>query len=213
MKDVNARLPAIHEIHSTPVPTTDYFMKAYYAGQRCSGEVLDIGCNTGYMSGIIHSSCKYTSLEINKDVIGKAKEGTNIKLWDMISRPWPFADSFFDTVLWLEGPETLIDPTPVYSEIFRVIKPSGTLVLAVSKFIRFTSPVFPKMYEYDLAEILKECQDNKLTPVNYQEVSQSNQRLYRKLFLIDCKPVKAAIIEKPKIEEKKDSSEIEIFRM
>jgi len=206
---VNKKLSRINIGRCEPVPQSDQFMKGYYVSQRASGEVLDLGCNNAWISSLLHPTCKYTGLEINEDLVKMCKPNTNVKCYDMTSIPWPFGNSTFDTVLWLEGPEMFIDPIEIYSEIYRVIKPSGTLILAVSKFLRFVSPAFPKMYEYDLAEIIQEIQENRFAVANWQEVSASTLRLYRKLFLLDCKPIGKPIVETKSV----PSSEVEILKM
>lgn len=168
--------------------STEHFMKAYYVSKRATGRVLDIGCNTGFLSALLDKTkvTSYTGLEISDEVIKHKVVDANVIWCDITKVPWPLDESSFDTVVWLEGPDVFIDPVPIYQELTRVLKSGGLLIIATPKFIRYLSPEFPRMYEYGLEEIANELKDQHFQVVNVQEVSASETRLWRKLFLVDA---------------------------
>jgi SAM-dependent methyltransferase len=56
--------------------------------------------------------------------------GFSARLVDIENEPLPFVDSYFDAVVFLEVIEHLFDPYGALSEIKRVLKPTGKLVIS-----------------------------------------------------------------------------------
>ncbi|HET7333269.1 class I SAM-dependent methyltransferase [Dyella sp.] len=95
---------------------------------KACGTVLDIGCADGWVKDVLSSDCSYIGLDYPAGAGG---------LYD--AKPCvfangaslPFVESIFDTVLLLEVLEHVSDPEDVLSEIRRVLKPGGKLLLSV----------------------------------------------------------------------------------
>jgi len=94
-------------------------------------KVLDAGCGEGPF--IKHNPYKIEvwGIDYSKKNIDKLKmEGYNVKISDL-SKKIPFNDSSFDGVALYHVLEHFFEPSKVVSEIKRVLKDGGTLVVSV----------------------------------------------------------------------------------
>ena len=105
-----------------------------YIQEKC---VLDYGCGSGYGSALIANDCKQIiCIDIASDAIAYAKDHyqahnlsyETVKPADEASLP--FTGAIFDTVLSFQVIEHIGDVQPYLSEIHRVLKPGGVLVLS-----------------------------------------------------------------------------------
>lgn len=99
--------------------------------------VLDLGCGSGYGTDLIaQQGANVAGVDISADAISYARRHYNrTNLTFMVVEnveefPLPFSDSSFDVVLSFQVIEHLNDPKPYLQDIQRVLKPSGTLLLA-----------------------------------------------------------------------------------
>lgn len=95
-------------------------------------EVLDLGCGTGFFSVALKNKgaslfCADTSQEALNMVRSKGLENTFLAK----AASLPFAGDKFDTVIALDVLEHLEDDQRAVCEIFRVLKPGGTLLVTV----------------------------------------------------------------------------------
>lgn len=91
------------------------------------GKLLDIGGGKGEFSK--HSKHELYLLDISEKCVNEAKkEGINAKVHDA-SKKIPYNDCSFDYVFAGEVIEHLIDTDFFIEECYRVLKPSGTLIL------------------------------------------------------------------------------------
>jgi SAM-dependent methyltransferase len=90
-----------------------------------SDTLLDIGCGGGAILRQI-GECK----KFGADIEPKDIPGVEVRFTDLNSGKLPFDESGFDWVVCTEVIEHLSNPDNLISEINRVLKPSGVLVLS-----------------------------------------------------------------------------------
>ena len=107
----------------------------YVAAHGCidrhvSGKVLDVGCgNMSFPSAVLARADEYDGLDIERRVPG-VKYVADVQDMHMI------APETYDTVLCLEVLEHTPEPSQGLSEIFRVLKPRGVLIVTVPHLAR-----------------------------------------------------------------------------
>lgn len=87
--------------------------------------VLDIGCRDGGLRRYLPRDVRYQGIEIAPEFAGP-----NILIQD-ISSGLPFPDAAFDFAFMIEVMEHVPNPYQTFSEIHRVLKADGVLVLSV----------------------------------------------------------------------------------
>jgi SAM-dependent methyltransferase len=94
------------------------------------GRVLDVGAGQSPWRGWLPERVHYSGLDIaNAAEFGMAEAMRDVTYYD--GRAMPFGDGAFDAVLCIEVMEHARDPELLVSEMFRVLKPGGTLLLTV----------------------------------------------------------------------------------
>ena len=122
----------INDARRNPVPTQwDYLHLRYLlAGIRDAissldghyDRVLDVFCGTRPYEPLFEQRCEYVALDVNN----------NFGVADVVSSEFlPFADAEFDVVLFTEGFYFLTDPAQGASELARVLRPGGLLIMTV----------------------------------------------------------------------------------
>jgi SAM-dependent methyltransferase len=108
------------------------------------GSVLDVGCGIG---DFLHSRKQTIGVDVNPFTIDYCrKRGLEAHL---INREaYPFSDMSFDGALMDNVLEHLSDPGPTLSEIHRILKPLGTLIVGVPGRRGYTNDYDHKRY-YD----------------------------------------------------------------
>jgi SAM-dependent methyltransferase len=100
-----------------------------------SGKWLDCGCAEGsYTVGLTNFGAETAvGADVIEDRVTEAKEKakgqSNVEFVHISTEVLPFADSVFDGVLMNEVLEHVSDENKVLSEIFRVLRPNGCLVV------------------------------------------------------------------------------------
>jgi len=99
--------------------------------------VLDFGSGSGYGTHLIANQCAHvTGIDISDEAVDfantryKASNLEYIKINKIETAPLPFADSSFDTVISFQVIEHIHRVDLYLSEIKRILKPAGTLVIA-----------------------------------------------------------------------------------
>lgn len=111
----------------------------------CHGDLLDIGCGSKPYETILGPHVRsYVGLEHPDTVHDRSK----VDVWGDASA-LPFANGSFDTVVLFHVIEHTEAPERVVAEVYRVLRPGGTILLAVPflwglhevprDFVRFTS--------------------------------------------------------------------------
>jgi len=96
------------------------------------GSILDVGCGFGTISGILQSTLdmKAFGLDCDSDRLQEAnKKGIVTAQINLETDKFPFEDETFDTALFVEVLEHIARPQHCLSEISRVIKRNGELIL------------------------------------------------------------------------------------
>lgn len=93
--------------------------------------VLDVAAGTGLVSqALLQEDCSVTAFDHSAEMLEALKEqfkGITTQVGDM-NQPWPFANEQFDAVTIVWGNRYIVDPEHFSQEVFRVLKPGGTLV-------------------------------------------------------------------------------------
>lgn len=97
-------------------------------------EVLDFGCGSGYGSAeIATDAIRVVGVDVSPEAIEQAKAGFQSSQLEFRTiepdQPLPFPDHSFDTVLSFQVLEHVNDPARYLSEVRRVLRPDGHLVL------------------------------------------------------------------------------------
>jgi len=94
--------------------------------------ILDIGTGFGiYLSQLSHHAKLCVGIDIDEENLRKAKEEKtkNIELISMSGENLGFKDNSFDVVLMIEVLEHVINDETAISEIYRLLKPGGKLII------------------------------------------------------------------------------------
>jgi len=115
-----------------------FLYRRYYLYPRISrflkGKVLDIGCGIG---DFLTFSKMAVGIDINPYNVNYCrKHGLEAYLID--GNRFPFEDSTFDSAIMENVLEHLVKPELTLSETYRVLKPSGTLVVGIPGILAYT---------------------------------------------------------------------------
>jgi SAM-dependent methyltransferase len=94
--------------------------------------VLDCGCAFGYLTKELVRRYETYGIDLDPGYVTRARRAApdaDIRLGSASALPWE--DSFFDAVVCLDVLEHCPDPRAVVTEMGRVLRPGGTLVLSV----------------------------------------------------------------------------------
>ena len=134
-EDFTYNVPINEESYcSAPFIENDYYEK-YKDNWKV---MLDLGCGDGVFSAPLSSEvdeiyCVDTSFVALKRLLRREKE--NMYPINADGDSLPFPNDFFDGVFFIFVVEHIADPFPLLSEIKRILKPSGYLILSTdSKF-------------------------------------------------------------------------------
>jgi SAM-dependent methyltransferase len=97
---------------------------------QVTGRVLDVGAGQSPWRAWLPATTSYQGIDVGyANEFGMDSNRTDIVYYD--GRGMPFGDATFDCVLCIEVLEHSEDPQLLISEIARVIKPAGTVLLTV----------------------------------------------------------------------------------
>jgi len=99
-------------------------------------KILDTACGDGVYQSLLDKQrrerIEFYGVDISSKQLGKAKRLFNsLKQVDLDSQPLPFKDGFFDYVICSEILEHLFYPEKLLSEIKRVLKKNGVVLVTV----------------------------------------------------------------------------------
>jgi ubiquinone/menaquinone biosynthesis C-methylase UbiE len=101
---------------------------------RAQGEVLDVACGTGSNFRHLPEGCSVVGVDLSAAMLDGARREAagldrSVALAHADAERLPFADEAFDTVVSSLSTCTFPDPVGALSEMARVCKPSGRLLL------------------------------------------------------------------------------------
>jgi len=107
----------------------------------CTGKTLDIGCADQQIRSLLKPDCEYIGLDYLQTVSNLY--GTLPMIFGDAQK-LPVLDDSMDTVILTEVLEHVPDPVATLNEIFRVLKPSGKLVMSMP----FLYPIHDAPYDF-----------------------------------------------------------------
>lgn len=106
--------------------------------------VLEVGCFNGQLERhFLKGKCAaYYGVDVNEQAIAFARNASPADRFQIaLAEKLPFADSSFDKVFCLDTLEHVFDEKAAVSEIYRILKPGGSLILSVPHdFLNFLDP-------------------------------------------------------------------------
>ncbi|SAK76510.1 glycosyl transferase family protein [Caballeronia temeraria] len=114
----------------------EHWHRYAWAGQAIAGlNVLDVACGEGYGSSILaHRARSVTGVDISPEAVAHAqsayKDVANLSFMTGSASQLPLPDAQFDAVVSFETIEHLYEQEEMISEIRRVLKPGGFLILS-----------------------------------------------------------------------------------
>lgn len=136
--------------------------------------VLDLGCgyNADFLKKIQNKNCEYVGVDIS---VNKELSLKNVNLIEYnLNKELPFNNNSFDFVVSLANLEHLINPEAVLADIYRVLKPNGTLLLTT-----------PGVYAKPILEFLS----FKLHLISKDEIEDHKNYFNKKILTNLCKTV------------------------
>jgi len=95
-------------------------------------KILDVGCCDGWILSTLAGKHDVHGVDIGEELVRRAKEnGLKARVHDVATAPLPYKDGEFDVVFSGETIEHQVDTDWFLSELNRVLKPGGTLVLTL----------------------------------------------------------------------------------
>ncbi len=101
-----------------------------------SGNVLEVGVGTGLALDLYEPHLRVTGIDYSEDMLSKARAKTEqkgldhvVELRQMDARHLDFPDNHFDSVAAMHVLSVVPEPERVMSEIARVCKPGGKVVI------------------------------------------------------------------------------------
>jgi SAM-dependent methyltransferase len=96
---------------------------------RMSGKVLDVGCGEMPFRALLGPGAGYTGIDVPNAQAFSMGSSSDIIAFD--GRVIPFPDASFDHVLCTEVLEHVEEPSALISEMLRVLRPGGTIMVTV----------------------------------------------------------------------------------
>ena len=164
---------------------------------RKGGAVLDAGCGTGHNMRFLADKDFYVGLDVSQEALRFCqRNGHGILVRGQLEQ-LPFAKGSFDVALALDVIEHTQNPWQVIRQLFKVIKPNGTLVVTVPA-CRFLfsghDEALSHLRRYDpedLRQLLSEA-GFRVEHLGYMYclpfIPVAAVRVFRKLFIRDPRP-------------------------
>lgn len=136
-----------------------------------SGNLLDVGCGIGDMLSYVPGSI---GVDINPENV-QFCQNRGLNAYHMQIDVLPFESDSFDTVLLDNVLEHLINPKALLSEIRRVLRPHGSLIIGVPGVLGYSTDSDHKMFYDEITlEALAQCNGYFVTHYIYMPFFRSN---------------------------------------
>lgn len=124
----------------------------YWASQFCKGkDVVEAACGSGQALGYLQKICRsFEAGDFSEDIMSIARRhyGDRIELTQFNAQNMPFADNSKDVVLLFEAIYYLPDVDEFIRECFRVLRPSGKVLIATANKDLYDFNPSPHSYKY-----------------------------------------------------------------
>lgn len=132
--DFYERTEVIHEVAEAKRSKISYCLIADIAAKslrRKKGMFLDIGCGDGSLALRFKDCYEIIGVDISQRAVALANEaGIDARRVDVSFEVLPFGDGYFDLVYMGDVIEHLLNPDFAISEVFRVTRSKGFLVMS-----------------------------------------------------------------------------------
>jgi SAM-dependent methyltransferase len=115
--------PNVMPWHFQWLPVKDLYADIRRLGPRLAGRVLDVGCGDKPYTLWLTSATSHVGIDV--------APGPWVDAVIRPEVPWPYPDASFDSVLCTQVLEHATDLTHVLSEVHRVLKPGGLVIVSV----------------------------------------------------------------------------------
>lgn len=151
----------------------EHLWRYRFALKRAKGKILDIGCGTGYGSGLLHDAGNDVySIDVSRKAITYAEKSyPGPHYFCCNGEKLSFANESFDAVTAFEVIEHMPDPHKVLSEIYRILKRGGNLFIStpnprflgkILKHVIFGKPYPEKLDPSNIYHIKEFCYEEFL---------------------------------------------------
>jgi Methylase involved in ubiquinone/menaquinone biosynthesis len=155
-------------------------------GFNCK-KVLDVGCGTGTVISILskNEGIELSGVDLSDKMLNiareKLKDRVELKIGDAEQLPWP--NNTFDTVICTDSFHHYPEPVKVLSEMARVLKPKGYLIIGDPWMISPFRQVFNSLLKYskdgdfmiyskaEISKLLLRC---GFSSINWKRVNYSS---------------------------------------
>lgn len=116
--------------YSGKIATFDKWLSKIDRHIPAGGRLLDIGCATGtFLERAQQKGWRVAGVEISLFASTEAKKKFNSAIWNGTLAAAHYSTEAFDVVTVFDVVEHLVDPVSFINEIWRILKPTGILVL------------------------------------------------------------------------------------
>lgn len=116
---------------------------SFFYGIPSKGRILELGCGRGENCRALHDL--YPELEIHGvDLLDESEipEFIAYRKLNLEAAPLPYSNNHFEAILFIHVIEHLREPFELGAEIFRVLKPGGTVYIETPNFTSIYVPSF-----------------------------------------------------------------------
>ena len=126
--------------------------------------ILDIGCGRGLLlSKLKHIGCKVWGTELSEISSRYAKENLKINVISRNLEDCMFDKDYFDVVTMFHSLEHMMSPMETTREIYRILKPEGTLIIELPRFNSLYASIFrDKWFHLDVPRHLYHFSDSTI---------------------------------------------------
>lgn len=138
-----------------------------WLGDVKNKKILDAGCAKGRFSkALVKMGAKITGIDLAEEFISIAKENVPSSEFQVASiTDIPFEDNTFDGVFCLEVLEHIPDTEKAISEMIRVLRPGGKIIIIDKNILSLDSKyLFIPTYIY---KIIQECRNKWMYPKDF----------------------------------------------
>ena len=133
-----------------PAPAIESMLRELEPNSDC--RLLDAGGGTGRVSALLQEYVGSVALsDISMGMLKEATLKDNLKPTCALSESMPFADDFFDCVLMVDALHHVNDQAQTASELWRIVKPSGRIVIQEPDIRRFSVKLIALVRSHFLA--------------------------------------------------------------
>jgi ubiquinone biosynthesis O-methyltransferase len=130
----------LHGGESSSIELAQWHESALDLARSISGTVLEVGCGRGdFAISLAQRGGRVTAVDFSETAIHIARQkalrfGQDVNFDVANATSLPFADESFDQVFSCECLEHVPDPSRMLTEIFRVLKPGGSVILSTENY-------------------------------------------------------------------------------